>query len=581
MGVTLDLFSTKRRYRGTVVTGLYELVHDERSWTVTASIHTKRNVRNGEYIGFRCVDGRYRLFEVNDTKHEEMTSMLTITATDAAIGDLQGSIVEKVAVESATITEAVQGVMSGLGWQVNVLSSTDDTEDVKAYYKPAWAVLSSIADAYNVRITPHYRVENGILVGKVLDVTDKTSEYRGRLVEEGHDASTVTVQYIGGNQPMIYGLGAATGSGDPPEKLTFADVEWSVENGDPVDKPKGQTWVAVPEALGKLPEGETRGQTAEWAGITDAEKLLKRSWEKAQKAAQPEMMASAQISDMEMVAGQKWKAMRMWDTVCVKPKNGDAAMLQITGIKRNYVRPHMTKVTLGTDEETGMDDLVRQVAALTKTSASTASKVGGHGVGIRQNITHLEDLDIQVDEVKTDIGRVWLDLDAANGKIEMAATKTELTNVSKSVTEVVAELDAMAGELSLRVKKGEIASEINLTEQTAKISAGKIDLEGYVTTEDLKSELASFKSAWADNITTENLAVTSNASITKLEVGGHYFGTVEKKYVTDVVLPTLDTKVIMYRASDDSLQTVTVVTGYKDNGSVTKDNSTRIFWVAK
>jgi len=580
MGVTLDLFSSKRRYRGTVVTGLYELVHDERSWTVTASIHTKRNVRNGEYIGFRCVDGRYRLFEVNDTKHEEMTSMLTITATDAAIGDLQGSIVEKIAVESATLTEAVQGVMRGLGWQVNVLSSTDDTEDVKAYYKPAWDVLSSIAEAYNVRITPHYRIENGILVGKVLDVTDKTSEYRGRLVEEGHDASTVTVQYIGGNQPMIYGLGAATGSGDPPEKLTFADVAWSVAKGDPVDKPKGQAWVAVPEALEKLPEGETHGQTAEWAGITDAKKLLKRAWEKAQKAAQPEMLASAQISDMEMVAGQKWKAMRMWDTVCVKPKNGDAAMLQITGIKRNYVRPHMTKITLGTDEETGMDDLVRQVAALTKTSASTASTVGGHGVGIRQNITHLEDLDIQVDEIETDIGRVWIDLDAANAKIELAATKTELTNVSKSVTEVLIELDALEGSLELYVAKDGLASAINLYVGAAEIDAAKIDLKGYVTADDLKSELASFSSAWADNITTKQLAVTTSASIAKLEVGGNDLKTHSNKYVTDVVFPQLNTKVIMYRASDDSLQTVTVVTGYKDSGSVPKDK-TYTYWVAQ
>jgi len=47
-----------------------------------------------------------------------------------------------------------------------------------------------------------------------------------------------------------------------------------------------------------------------------------------------------------------------------------------------------------------------------------------------------------------------------------------------------------------------------------------------------------------------------------------------------VVFPQLNTKVIMYRASDDSLQTVTVVTGYKDSGSVPKDK-TYTYWVAQ
>ena len=580
MGVTLDLFSTKREYRGTVVKGLSELVHDERSWTVTAAVPASRRVMNGEYIGFWCIDGRYRLFEVNDVKHDEATRTATVIATDASVGDLQGSIVEKVALEKSGLQNAVQAVMNELGWQVNVLSMTDDTEDVKAFFKPAWDVLSAIADAYNVRITPHYQIENGALTGKVLDVTDKKSEYRGRLVEEGHDANSVTVQYIGGNQPMIYALGAATGDGDPPEKLTIEDVVWSVANGDPVDKPKGQAWVAVPKALEKLPAGENRGQTVEWAGITDAQKLMKRAWEKAQKAAEPEMLASAQISDMEMIAGQTWKAIRMWDSVWVQPRNGQGAMLQITGIKRNYIRPKLTKITIGTDEETGMDDLVRQVAKLSKTSARTASTVGGHGVGLQKNYMRLETLDIQVDEIKTDIGRVWIELDAANARLELAATKEELTNVSKDVTAVTIELDAMDAELNLRVKKNEVINEINITEEDVKITAGKIDLRGYVTADSLDAELASFKSSWADNMSVKQLAVSEGASISSLEVGGHDLKTHSKKYVTGVTFPELTKRTLQYVTGDGSVQLMNVVTGYADDGDV-KSDSTYTYWTTQ
>lgn len=610
MGVTIDLFSTKRVYRGTVVQKVFELIHDERSWTATAQIPATRRVKNGEFIGFWCVDDRYRLFEVTDVKHDEQNSTAAITAVDAAIGDLQGRIVKRVMLEDAGIGDAVNAVMDGLGWSVNIQTGTTDTEEVKAYYKPAWDALSGIADAYNVRIVPHYNIENGVLTGKTLDVTDKTSEYRGRLVEQGHDASSVTVQYIGANRPMIYALGATTGSGDPPERVTIEDVVWSVANGDPVDKPKGQSWVAVPEALESLPDGEERGQTAEWPGITDAGKLMQRAWEKAQKAAVPEMAANAQISDMEMIAGQKWKAMRMWDRACVKPKNGQETMLQITGIKRNYVRPRLTKITLGTDEETGMDDLVRQVAALSRTSLQTSATVRSHGVGISKNLTHLEDLDIQVDENKTTIGKVVIDLDAANARIDLMATREELTEVDRSLTAVSVKLDAVEGEvelkaytsyvneieervetaeaeisvnadeIELRVKAGDIASAINQTAQEVKIYASKIDLDGFVTTRELESELASFKSSWAESMTVTSLKVTEGASIKELEVGSHALKTHSARYVTSVTFPKLQTRKLYYIDSNGDGQSMDVVTGYSESGSASRD-STYTYWTTQ
>src|SRR5690625_5680278 len=49
----------------------------------------------------------------------------------------------------------------------------------------------------------------------------------------------------------LYGRGASleTEGGGFSRLLTFEDVEWSVANGDPVDKPKGQKWVGDMDAL--------------------------------------------------------------------------------------------------------------------------------------------------------------------------------------------------------------------------------------------------------------------------------------------------------------------------------------------
>lgn len=542
MGVTLDLFDSRREYRGTVVEGLSELIHDERKWTVTAEIPARHRARNGEYIGFWCVDGRYRLFEIDGVDEDELTGQATIRATDAAVGDLAGAIVESVMLEEADIREAVNRVMSGLGWRVNVTATTSDTEQVKAYFSPAWTVLSNITDAYNVRITPHYEIVGGKLTSKVLDVADKENKYRGRLVEQGHDASSVVVQYLGSARPMVYGVGAATGTGDPPERVTFANVVWSMANGDPADKPAGQKWIADPQALTRLPVGERRGQTVEFAGITDPEKLLKRTWERAQKAARAQMAATALVSDMEMIAGQEWKALRMWDSVFVKPRSGGGELLQLTSIQRDYVRPWLTKVALGTDEETGMDDLVRKVSQLTKNAMRTSATLGSHGSGIAKNLTYLEDLDIQVDENRTQIGHVFIGLDAANARIDLMATREELTEVDKTLTEVSIALDAAEGEIALKasreyvnevegrvtqaeasltvafdeietkVSKDGVISSINQTAESITISASRVNLNGYVTASQLSAELAEIQLSINDSITTRTLNVLGSAS---------------------------------------------------------------------
>src|SRR5690625_6624992 len=49
----------------------------------------------------------------------------------------------------------------------------------------------------------------------------------------------------------VRGASLETEGGGFSRLLTFEDVEWSVANGDPVDKPLGQKWVGDPDALYK------------------------------------------------------------------------------------------------------------------------------------------------------------------------------------------------------------------------------------------------------------------------------------------------------------------------------------------
>lgn len=82
-----------------------------------------------------------------------------------------------------------------------------------------------------------------------------------------------------------------------------------------------------------------------------------------------------------------------------------------------------------------------------------------------------------------------------------------------------------ANEISLRVKKGEIASTINQTAQSVLISASRINLEGYVTATELDAEKARF-----DNLTSgATTAATLKTNLLSASTGFNYQGSAISK----------------------------------------------------
>src|SRR5690606_12654477 len=85
-------------------------------------------------------------------------------------------------------------------------------------------------------------------------------------------------------------------------RISFADVEWKVENGDPVDKPLGQEWVGDPEALAVWGfQGGTvhRFDFVIFEDVEDPEELLRLTWEELQRRKAPQVNYRVKIIDLE------------------------------------------------------------------------------------------------------------------------------------------------------------------------------------------------------------------------------------------------------------------------------------------
>lgn len=362
--MTTYLFDRWKKVRRIIPPGgVTELIHDEGAYTLTAQVAAELSVVNGEYLGFRCVDGRFRMFEVSGANLDDERHVIDITATDAIVQELSEDITEDLQQLDVDLATAIKGILPGAEWVVKG-KAPDRLENSRAYYAPAWTMLQTYEQLYEWRIIPYYSFDGGKITEKVIELQEDKAVFRGRILRSRKDAAKVYVTKTGRPITRLYGLGPAQGSQDLQTNLTFSDVEWSVANGDPADKPKGQAWIEDPVAVA------LHGVHTAVVSITDAEDaddLLKKTWEQLQIMQMPTVKADATISDMEMVPGHSHEQIRIGDLVAMRLDAGYAVEARIIGIKRNYIRRWLTKITIGDKTETLQSQVADLIASATHT----------------------------------------------------------------------------------------------------------------------------------------------------------------------------------------------------------------------
>lgn len=124
----------------------------------------------------------------------------------------------------------------------------------------------------------------------------------GHRFEIDHNIEQIERTVLSYPATALYGRGSSLGIEDDEGEATgghtryidFADVEWKVSNGDPVDKPLGQKWVGDPNALLKYGYKKD-GQLLHLEGIFSnqdydtPEELLWATWQHLQIAQHPEV----------------------------------------------------------------------------------------------------------------------------------------------------------------------------------------------------------------------------------------------------------------------------------------------------
>ena len=123
-----------------------------------------------------------------------------------------------------------------------------------------------------------------------------------------------------------------------------------------------------------------------------------------------------------------------------------------------------------------------------------------------------------VDALSTRVSQAEIDIDGANAAIALKASQTDVDALGNRVSSAESSIKVNADSIELKVSKNGVISAINQTAESVKISASKINLEGYVTASELSALEANFGNltsgtTQASHLYTQNLTATNTVRL--------------------------------------------------------------------
>ena len=576
------LFDAAKNLRRPVKEGVQEIIHSEGEYTAIAQLLARDSPAYGDHFGFKCMDGRFRLFRIENVEISDEAGTCMITGTDAAIAELDSSVVTYLPMQNTTAVQAVTACLQDTGWTIGKQTGNGEINIESAYFATRWTAIKNAAAAGRVRAVPYYEFSGNSITARKVDVLDKTPVFSGLIYTRRRGAQNIHIIREGAPYGRVYPVGKIIGSEEPPEQVTIADAVWSRANGDPADKPAGQLYIDLPGAI------TTAEYVFEDKTETDPARLMQKGFEDLQSTGKPKATGTANISEMERMPGYEHMRAEMWMLAVVRAETGESVETTIINIERYYVHTELTKITVG-DENANEDALENMLAKMQLDLMDTAKVAGGGRAGagkakkmvleaeelIQLNSKKIEanadqitlrafstDIVKLADETEVNFREVYLDIDY--NRAEISATKTVVDNINNEVSEMNATLTVQAEEISTKVSKGEVISSINQTAEEIRIQANKVNLSGYVTMSEFEAEIANLENLFAGNATIGGLNVAGMLRTTDMDIASNLtlFG-----YDTQWKSKTVQTSIPSFSKATVTLangNSISVVTGWAD-----------------
>ncbi len=270
----------------------------------------------------------FKLFKVIDYNLEDSKFYKGLDKAESDLDTI--AIIKDKRFRQSSADACLDGALEGTGYQVGKVEGITNVRTLSYYYISPRAALIKIVEAFNCEFNVRYTFINNKITSRYIDLKKRFGKPTGKQFEHGNNL--LKIVYEESTDDIVTCL-IGRGKGEeiqheeaepkdveghlPQEerrqgygrRIEFTDVVWSVEKGDPIDKPAGQNFVALDSAreeYGLSQNGELKHRWGVFVNeeIEDKTELLKATWEELQRLSIPIRIYKAEILD---IGPETWK----------------------------------------------------------------------------------------------------------------------------------------------------------------------------------------------------------------------------------------------------------------------------------
>nr|DAN46661.1 MAG TPA: minor structural protein [Caudoviricetes sp.] len=271
--------------------------------TVEMKALSKKEFDAVEYMAIQSIEDAhtFHYFYIAQKFSENLTTLIGV---QSGIEELRKSVVLDKRPKNTFARPVIDELLAGTNWQARFVSETSQ-RSTNFYYISTFEALKKVCQVWNLEMQFFVEVNGNKIGARYIDFKQKIGEATGKRVVYGHNALQILQEVERTNLfTALIGRGKGEELSAPSEennhgtfgrRITFEDVVWETKKGNPVDKPKGQKYVELPEMTKrygiKNADGSMRAKVgfAVFEDEEDKNALIKRTYAELVNASRPQL----------------------------------------------------------------------------------------------------------------------------------------------------------------------------------------------------------------------------------------------------------------------------------------------------
>ena len=264
---------------------------------------TAQELEQVEYMAIQSIEDahKFHFFYIAQKFSEKLTTLIGV---QSGIEELRKSVVLDKRPQNTFARPVINELLAGTNWQARFVSETSQ-RSTNFYYISTFEALKKVCQVWNLEMQFFVEMNGNKIGARYIDFKKRIGEATGKRVVYGHNALQILQEVertnlftalIGrGKGEEVSASNNEGGQAGYGRRLNFENVVWEKAKGAPVDKPKGQKYVELPEMTKKYGIKNADGTMRAKIGFVvfqeeeDANVLIRRTYEQLVNASRPQL----------------------------------------------------------------------------------------------------------------------------------------------------------------------------------------------------------------------------------------------------------------------------------------------------